>query len=133
MAAKKDIQVLIGGKVYMLSGYESEEYLQKIALYINNKMSEMDQVPNYRRMSMDMQKTLLELNMADDFHKAKKQVELLESDLEEKDKTEYDLKHELISAQISLENAEKEIERLREEINDLQKQVVKLEAKAYQN
>lgn len=48
MAAKKDIQVLIGGKIYTLSGYESEEYLQKIALYINNKMEEMDQIPNYR-------------------------------------------------------------------------------------
>lgn len=132
MAAKKDIQVLIGGKVYTLSGYESEEYLQKIALYINNKMEDMNQVPNYRRLGMDMQKTLLELNLADDYYKAKKQVEMLESDIEEKDKTEYDLKHELISAQIHLEEAEKEIEKLKDEINDLQKQIVKLETRAYQ-
>ena len=74
MAAKKDIQVVIGGKVYTLSGYESEEYLQKIALYINNKMDEMDQISNYRRLSVDMQKTLLELNMADDYYKAKRQI-----------------------------------------------------------
>ena len=132
MAAKRDIQVLIGGKIYTLSGYESEEYLQKIALYINNKMDEMDQIPNYRRLSMDMQKTLLELNMADDYHKAKKQVEMLEADIEEKDKVEYDLKHELISSQIQLEKADKEIERLKNEINDLQKQIVKLETRAYQ-
>ena len=132
MAAKKDIQVLIGGKIYTLSGYESEEYLQKIALYINNKMEEMDQIPNYRRLGVDMQKTLLELNMVDDYHKAKKQVEMLEADIEEKDKTEYDLKHELISAQIHLEEADKEIERLKDEINDLQKQIVKLETRAYQ-
>ena len=132
MAAKKDIQVLIGGKIYTLSGYESEEYLQKIALYINNKMEEMDQIPNNRRRGVDMQKTLLELNMADDYHKAKKQVEMLEADIEEKDKTEYDLKHELISAQIHLEEADKEIERLKDEINDLQKQIVKLETRAYQ-
>ena len=132
MAAKRDIQVLIGGKVYTLSGYESEEYLQKIALYINNKMDEMDQIPNYRRLSMDMQKTLLELNMADDYHKAKKQVEMLEADIEEKDKTEYDLKHELISSQIQLEKADKDIERLKSEINDLQKHIVKLETRAYQ-
>lgn len=132
MAAKKDIQVLIGGKIYTLSGYESEEYLQKIALYINNKMEEMDQIPNYRRLGVDMQKTLLELNMADDYHKAKKQVEMLDADIEEKDKTEYDLKHELISAQIHLEEADKEIERLKDEINDLQKQIVKLETRAYQ-
>ena len=132
MAAKKDIQVLIGGKIYTLSGYESEEYLQKIALYINNKMEEMDQIPNYRRLGVDMQKTLLELNMADDYHKAKKQVEMLEADIEEKDKPEYDLKHELISPQIHLEEADKEIERLKDEINDLQKQIVKLETRAYQ-
>ena len=132
MAAKRDIQVLIGGKVYTLSGYESEEYLQKIALYINNKMDEMDQIPNYRRLTMDMQKTLLELNMADDYHKAKKQIEMLEADIEEKDKTEYDLKHELISSQIQLEKADKEIERLKNEIYDLQKQIVKLETRAYQ-
>lgn len=132
MAEKRDIQVLIGGKVYTLSGYESEEYLQKIALYINNKMEEMNQIPNYRRLGVDMQKTLLELNMADDYHKAKKQVEMLEADMEEKDKTEYDLKHELIAAQIQLEKADKEIERLKGEINDLQKQIVKLETRAYQ-
>lgn len=132
MAAKRDIQVLIGGKIYTLSGYESEEYLQKIALYINNKMDEMDQIPNYRRLSIDMQKTLLELNMADDYHKAKKQIEMLEADIEEKDKTEYDLKHELISSQIQLEKADREIDRLKSEINDLQKQIVKLEARAYQ-
>ena len=118
MAAKKDIQVVIGGKVYTLSGYESEEYLQKIALYINNKMDEMDQISNYRRLSVDMQKTLLELNMADDYYKAKRQIELLETDIEEKDKIEYDLKHELISSQIHLEEAEQTIEELKNEINE---------------
>ena len=132
MAAKKDIQVVIGGKVYTLSGYESEEYLQKIALYINNKMDEMDQISNYRRLSVDMQKTLLELNMADDYYKAKRQIELLETDIEEKDKIEYDLKHELISSQIHLEEAEQTIEELKNEINELQNQIVKLEAKSYQ-
>ena len=54
------------------------------------------------------------------------------ADIEEKDKTEYDLKHELISSQIQLEKADKEIERLKSEINDLQKHIVKLETRAYQ-
>ena len=131
MAAKNDVQVLIGGKVYTLSGYESDEYLQKIALYINNKIDEMDQITNLRLMSMDLQKVLLELNMADDYHKAKDQISVLEADIEEKDKNEYDLKHELIAAQIHLEEAEKQIEGLKNEINELQKQIVKLEARTY--
>jgi len=50
-----------------------------------------------------------------------------ESDIELKDKEMYDLKHELISAQIKLENAEKELAKLKEENNDLQMQIVKLE------
>ena len=122
MASKTDVQVLLGGKVYTLSGYESEEYLQKIALYINNKMTELNQMPGYKRMGSDMQKTLLELNMADDYYKARKRISELEADLEDKDKAEYDLKHELISAQIQLDESTKKIE--------LQKQIVKLEAKA---
>ena len=44
-----------------------------------------------------------------------------------KDKEMYDLKHELISAQIKLENAEKELAKMKEENNDLQMQIVKLE------
>lgn len=131
MSSKTDIQVVIGGKVYTLSGYESEAYLQKIALYINNKMTELNDMPNCKRLSPDMKNVLLQLNMADDYYKAKNQITALESDIEDKDKVEYDLKHELIAAQIRIEEAEKEIEQLKNENNELQKQIVKLETKAY--
>ena len=131
-SSKTDTQVVIGGKVYTLSGYEGEEYLQKIALYINNKIAELNEMPNYKRLNSDMQKILVDLNLADDFHKAKSQIESLEQEIEEKDRMEYDLKHDLISAQIKLEDAQKEIETLKSEINEPQKQIVKLEAKGYQ-
>ena len=39
-SSKTDTEVIIGGKVFTLSGYESEEYLQKVASYINNKINE---------------------------------------------------------------------------------------------
>ena len=35
MSAKTSAEVVIDGKVYTLSGYEGEEYLQKVASYIN--------------------------------------------------------------------------------------------------
>ena len=132
MASQTDVQVLLVGKVYTLSGYESEEYLQKIALYINNKMSELNELPGYKRMGSDMQKTLLELNMADDYYKARKRIGELETDLEDKDKAEYALKHELIAAQIQLDESSRKVDQLKDEINELQKQIVKLEAKADQ-
>lgn len=127
MAEKTSAEVVIGGKVYTLSGYESEEYLQKVAVYINGKLNEFDSIEGYQRFPADMKATLLELNIADDYFKAKKQGDSLESDIELKDKEMYDLKHELISAQIKLENAEKELAKMKEENNDLQMQIVKLE------
>ena len=53
MAGKTDTEVIIGGRVLTLSGYESEEYLQKVAYFINNKMTELGQLPGYCRQSLE--------------------------------------------------------------------------------
>ena len=91
------------------------------------KITECTNSEGYRKQSPDTRNVLLALNIADDYFKAKKQGDSLESDIELKDKEMYDLKHELISAQIKLENAEKELAKMKEENNDLQMQIVKLE------
>ena len=49
MAVKTDTEVIIGGRVLTLSGYESEEYLQKVASYINNKLAEYNRVESRSR------------------------------------------------------------------------------------
>lgn len=115
MASKTDTEVIIGGKVYTLSGYESEEYLQKVASYINNKTNEYSKVDSFRRQPMDTQNVLLQLNIADDYFKAKRQISLMEEELQAKEKELYDLKHELISCQIRLEDAENSIKELKTE------------------
>ena len=119
MAVKNTAQVVIGGKIITLGGYESEEYFQKVASYINNKIAELSEMPGYTRQPVETKHTLLSLNVTDDYFKAKKQGDSLESDIELKDKEMYDLKHELISVQIKLENAEKELAKMKEENNDL--------------
>ena len=48
MSAKTNAEVVIDGKVYTLSGYENEEYLQKVAAYINNKIAEFDDMDEYK-------------------------------------------------------------------------------------
>ena len=123
-SAKHFTEVLIGGKVYTLSGFEGEEYLQKVS---SHKITECANSEGYRKQSADTRNVLLALNIADDYFKAKKQGDSLENDIELKDKEMYDLKHELISAQIKLENAEKELAKIKDENNDLQMQIVKLE------
>ncbi len=127
MSSKTDTEVIIGGKVFTLSGYESEEYLQKVASYINNKANEYGKLENFRHQPLDTQSVLLQLNIADDYFKAKKQISVLEEDLQNKEKELYNLKHELISAQIKLENAEKQAKELEKELSDNAKKIIRLE------
>ena len=116
MPAKTDTEVIIGGQVLTLSGHESEEYLQKVASYINNKLNEYNKLDSFKRQSSDRRNVLIQLNIADDYFKAKQQITLLEERLHEKEKEMYDLKHELISAQIKLENCETQTKELQAEL-----------------
>ena len=134
MSVKTDTEVIIGGKVLTLSGYESEEYLQKVASYINGKINEYMKMDNFKRQSVETQNVLIELNIADDYFKAKNQIELLEQDLKAKDNELYDLKHELIATQIKLDNTLKSLKEANAELNENSKQIVRLETelKEYQ-
>ena len=127
MAVKIDTEVIIGGKVFTLSGYESEEYLQKVASYVNNKINEYSKVDAFRRQPFEKQSVLLQLNVADDYFKAKKQIDILEEEVKTKEKELYDLKHELISTQIKLENLEKNNKNMQTELNENAKKIVRLE------
>jgi cell division protein ZapA len=127
MASKTDTEVIIGGKVFTLSGYESEEYLQKVASYINNKIAEYNKIDGFKRQPVDTQNVLLQLNIADDYFKSKKQIELMEEQLSEKEKELYDLKHELIATQIKLENTEKNGKSLQTKLDDSSKKIIQLE------
>ena len=133
MAVKNTAKVIIGGKIITLGGYESEEYFQKVASYINKKMDELSAMPGYSRQPMETKHTLISLNITDDYFKAKKQAEVFEQDLQQKDQEMYDLKHELISVQIKLENAEKAMDKLKEENKELQMKIVQLETEIKNN
>lgn len=127
MSSKNTTEVIIGGKVFTLGGYESEEYLQKIASYINNKLAEFTKDDGFRRQSAEVRSNLMYLNIADDYFKAKKLGDNLSLEIENKDKEIYNLKHELIAEQIKAEAADKQIEELKDKISKLQNNIVKLE------
>ncbi len=128
MSSKVTTEVLIAGKVYTLSGYETEEFFQKIASYVNSKMAEAAEMEGYNKLPTDMKATMIELNIAEDLFKAKKKVESLELNLEEKEKALYNLKHELISTQLKLEEVEKTVKDLENDNKELQLNKARLEA-----
>ena len=120
MAVKNTAKVIIGGKIITLGGYESEEYFQKVASYINKKMDELSAMPGYSRQPMETKHTLISLNITDDYFKAKKQAEVFEQDLQQKDQEMYDLKHELISLRMQIEEAQKHEQEALEQKNVLE-------------
>lgn len=131
--SKTDIPVVINGKVYTLSGYEGEEYLQNVATYINNKISECKASDQYRRMNTEYQGVLLALNIADDYFKAKSKADSMVSEDTNKEQQLYDLRHEVIESQIKQESAMRMIEEYKEQINSLQRRIIQLEAEKGNN
>ncbi|MCQ2536083.1 MAG: cell division protein ZapA [Lachnospiraceae bacterium] len=128
MAAKKSVQVLIKDKVYTLSGYEDEEFLQKLASYINEKVAEFNSVDEYKHLSREMKDTFIELNLADDYYKAKSRVEQLENDLQARDDELYKLKHDLVSGKVKVDDLEKKVQSLEAENKELLLNKARLEA-----
>lgn len=130
MAAMKkmnDIEVVINNKKYTMSGYESESYLKSVAAYINGKHEEFKLKEGFSRLDTETKNVLLELNIADDYFKAKTHVENLTSDNQKKSEELFDIKHELITMQLRLESAQKELQALKFEQMENQKKIVQLE------
>ena len=120
---------MIGGKIYKLGGYESEDYLHQVASYLNNRITELRSLEGYHRLPSAQKSLMLDLNTADDYFKAKKQVERLEADLSQKDRELYEIRHELVSAEVKLEESQKQITSLKEEADDYLKRIALLEAR----
>ena len=81
MAGKNKVIVKIAGKDYALVGVESEEYIQKIALYVDKKTTEVIRANS--TLSTAMASVLTSLNVADDFYKALQERNTFENELNE--------------------------------------------------
>lgn len=127
MATKNNVQILVEGKIYTLSGYETDGYLQMVAGYLDQKITEVNQNEKGRLLPYDKKRVLVELNIADDYFKAKKQVELLEEEIHAKDKELYDIKHEMIALQLKQENSDKKSGKMKKELQEAQKRIIQLE------
>ena len=73
MNTKNDVEVIINGKQYTLSGYESSEYLLK--------------------------NILLAIYLSDEYYKALKDSNDIKKENEEMEKEIFDIKHEMLTMQ----------------------------------
>lgn len=103
MEKKNYTEVLIDGNIYTLGGSEEQEYLQKVAAYINQKIGILKAQPGFTRQNKDYQEVTIYLNLADDYFKTLLEAKKLRTQKDELEKEVYSLKHELISLQMQLD------------------------------
>ena len=121
MGSKNEVEVVIGGEVYRLSADESEEYIQRVATYINKKISDIYENSSNPTINSSLRTLFVSINIADDF--------LKEQDKSLKQKEDLDTYFQEVT------RLESENHLLKQKIKLLQKEIeeVKLEFQEYIN
>lgn len=128
MNRKNDVEVIINNRKYTLSGFESDEYMQKVATYINGKYEQFKMQEGFRNLDVDMKNVLMQINIADDYFKAKKQINEFENESENRSNEIFDMKHELITMQTKNDTLSKELAQAKDDFVQAQKKIIRLEA-----
>ncbi len=129
MADVNETQVIIAGKVLTLTGYETAEYTQKVANYINKKMEECRNAVSFRSQNKETQMLLVALNIADDYMKISEKLVENELLIKDKDTEIYNLKHDIITIQGRLDKADDQVRSLQDKMAESSKKLIQLDAK----
>lgn len=114
MEDKNKTEVRIHGKEYMIKGEESEEYMQKVANYIDKKMAEVSK--NSVRMSAAATAILTAVNVADDYFKLQQSVADMKRDLEVKTKDVEAYKDEINKLKMKNTQTQLELAKVKSEL-----------------
>ena len=86
MTKKSMVQVVIGGKVLTMGGYDDETHIQRIASCVNRVMRQMEDADEYRCLPADLKPIFIHINIADELVTAQELIAQLELELQEKEK-----------------------------------------------
>ncbi len=117
MVDKNKVEVVIAGKTYTLVGCESEEYIKKVANYINEKMNMIMGADFSKSLNPTMVSVLMSINVADDLFK-----ELEKNTTLEQEKKELGTKFDFFEEDFM--RLQKENLYLKEKVSELQLEVL---------
>lgn len=103
MTPKNKVELRIAGKDYTVVGAEPEEYIQRVGLYVDKKMTEVMRLSN--KLSTSLAAVLTAINVGDDLFKSRE--------------SELNAKKELKKALEELEGLREERKRLLQENSTL--------------
>lgn len=131
MAEKNKVSVRIAGNEYVISGAESPEYIQKVALFVDRKLQEITRKNHL--LSTSMASVLTSINMADELFRLTESLKQTEFDFADLKKKHQELKDECMrlkseaaklreretQLQIELTKRETEVREVRNTINTI--------------
>lgn len=126
MEGKRELSVVIDGKVYRLSG-GSDSYLQKLASYVDGKISELKTQAGYNKLSTEYRDILLALTIAEEVFKLKEEIKVFNQDSRDREQELYELKQEVVDKKLQIDTANKLVEDYKTKVNELQKRMIGLE------
>ena len=126
MEGKRELSVVIDGKVYRLSG-GSDSYLQKLASHVDGKISELKTQAGYNKLSTEYRDILLALTIAEEVFKLKEEIEVFNQDSRDREQELYELKQEVVDKKLQIDTANKLVEDYKTKVNELQKRMIGLE------
>lgn len=132
MENKTKVSVVIDGKVYMLAG-NSEGYMQRIASYVDGKISELKKHGGYHKLPPEYKNILLSLNIAEDLFKLKDEHDIYSQEHHEKEQELYKLKQEIVDKDMRIDTANKLVIEYKSKVNELQKRIIELETRSGNN
>lgn len=132
MNEKTDVQVIINDKRYTISGYESSDYLQHIANYINEKLQSFKKQDAYNHLDMDMKNILLAINLSDDYFKAQKLAEENKQQQGEVEQEMFRMKHEIVSRDEEMKALKEQLKKAEDQAAELEKKTIRLETEMEQ-
>ena len=123
---KNRVEVVIDGQIITLVSDEKEEYMQRVALYIDKKLSEIKSNKSNKPVTEHLRTLLISVNIADDYFKAVEKCQVIEDTHEayvhemgrmQEESLMLSEKLHLMQAQLSelQDRSSREVERLQEE------------------
>ena len=126
MADTKTIQVIIDGKIYVLSGENSESYLHDVADYLNHKIESIrKEMWNYNKLEESVRSLLLQINICDELFQERKKVEEMQELLDQEKSESYSYKHDLVKTKLKLDGVLQELESTQKKLLALEKKEAK--------
>lgn len=111
---KNKVKVIIGGMEYTLVTPEEAEYVQRVAILVDKKLSEITEYNPH--LSTAMAAMLTSINLADDYLKIDDSMDNLRKQVAEYSKSEQTASGAIVERDKRIEELEKEVQNLKIEL-----------------